>query len=104
MVFFGDETWASFFRQGLCDILSDVTLDVMQGDVPAETENVETKSVYLLLNLDGTLPLTGIRSNSFLLLKTNPFFPIWWLSALTSMWVGLYLIDIALIGKSSRNG
>ena len=104
MVFFGDETWASFFRQGLCDILSDVTLDVMQGDVPAETENVETKSVYLLLNLDGTLPLTGIRSNSFLLLKKKIIFPIWWLSALTSMWVGLYLIDVALIGKSSRNG
>ena len=74
MVFFADRTWAFFFRQGLCDILSDVTLDVMQGDVPAETENVETKSVYLLLNLDGTLPLTGIRSNSFLLLKKKSFF------------------------------
>ena len=74
MVFFGDGTWASSFRQGLCHILSDVTLDVMQGDVPAETENVETKSVYLLLNLDGTLPLTGIRSNSFLLLKKKSFF------------------------------
>ena len=73
MVFFGDGTWASFFRQGLCHILSDVTLDVMQGDVPTETENVETKSVYLLLNLDGTLPLTGIRSNSFLLLKKIHF-------------------------------
>ena len=58
----------------MCHILSDVTLDVMQGDVPAETENVETKSVYLLLNLDGTLPLTGKRSNSFLLLKKKSFF------------------------------
>ena len=76
----------------------------MQGDVPAETENVETKSVYLLLNLDGTLPLTGIRSNSFFVVEKKSIFPIRWLLALTSMWVGLYLIDIALIGKSSRNG
>ena len=74
MAFFEDGTWVSFFSQGLCHILSDVTLDVMQGEVPAETENVETKSVYLLLNLDGTLPLTGIRSNSFLLLKKKSFF------------------------------
>ena len=63
--FFSKMVPGLFFRQRLCHILSDVTLDVMQGDVQVEAENVETKSVYLLLNLDGTLPLTGTRSNSF---------------------------------------
>ena len=54
--------------------MSDVTLHVMQGDVQFETDNVETKSVYLLLNLDGTLPLTGTRSNSFFVVEKKSIF------------------------------
>ena len=46
------------FSPEICHILSD-RYALKESDLTVEGENIEKKNVYLLLNLDGSLPMPG---------------------------------------------
>ena len=46
------------FSLEICHILSD-RYALKESDLTVEVENIEKKNVYLLLNLDGSLPMPG---------------------------------------------
>ena len=57
------------FSLEICHILSD-RYALKESDLTVEGENIEKKNVYLLLNLDGSLPMPGKIKISFCEKKT----------------------------------